>query len=106
MCAYWPVSTDARVGEHGKPLLTSTWYFYYDTLRRPAAVRDATDGLVYYGYDGLGNRLLATDQRANTSYFHYDDASRLSVDLDPVLDLIELLVRRGQAHNRSIAVSR
>ena len=76
--------------EHGKPLLTGTWYFYYDTLTLAKAARALGRDDDHRHYSELGRQILAAFNKrfldAQTS--QYDDGSQCSHVMPLYLDMV------------------
>lgn len=76
--------------EHGKPLLTGTWYFYYDTLTlaQAAEVLGKNDDAKHYR-ELAGDILAAFNDRfLDTATGQYDDGSQCSQLMPLRLDMV------------------
>ena len=66
--------------EHGKPLLTGTWYFYYDTLTLAKAAEALGRDADHRRYSELAQQILAAFNKRflDTQTGQYDDGSQCS----------------------------
>ena len=83
--------------EHGKPLLTSTWYFYYDTLTlaRAAKALGKTDGHRRYTELAARIRDAFNERFLDTATGRYDDGSQCSQVMALTLDMVPAECRQA-----------